>query len=192
MRKKGEIKMNKYKRDYLHEQERKDMMMFATLMGGVEHISNVWYERGIITKDMRKWLKTAHTYLMKFFETKTNELNDNEVKKLLNRLQDFDVVLLENVNIKKMREEAEKENEWVKLYRDEFEDWCEEIMNVECKNCKKHHSQCKLHEIFVGNRVPESDFKLENCRYAYKETKIEKNFEKIKEFEEYKKSKRGA
>ncbi|SHF16782.1 DUF5651 domain-containing protein [Caloramator proteoclasticus] len=161
--------MNKYKRDYLHEQERKDMMMFAALMGGVEHISNAWFDRGIITKDMRKCLKTAHTYLMKFFETKTNELNDKEVKKLLDKIKDFDVVLLENEKIKKMREEAEKENQWVKLYRDEFEDWCEEIMNVNCKNCKKYHSECKLHDIFAANRVPESGFGLNNCRYAYLE-----------------------
>ena len=45
--------------------------------------------------------------------------------------------------------------------RDQFEDLCIEIMEIKCKGCAKNWSDCRLHEIFTDNFVPEGGFDKE-------------------------------
>jgi hypothetical protein len=72
------------------------------------------------------------------------------------------------------------------MTREQFEDWCYEIMQVHCLNCTGHHEGCELHQLFDDNFIPESSWNLDNCRYAYKTSECKPDPEKIKKFQEFK------
>lgn len=179
-------------KDYLNKEETNNFLLIGTLLDTVTGIKDDWKKRNMLTKEEHKYLALCKTYAEKFYNSVLLRLNPKEAEKIYKRLFKFDIKVLDEYTKKRLYGEFEKEYAVVKIPREEFEDWTEQIMEVECKNCNKHWSECRLHEIFQENFIPESGFNCSNCRYAYKETKVEKNIEKIKEFEEYKRSKRGA
>jgi len=161
-------------KDYLNAQEMNDVMLIGILLDKTVVIREEWDKRGNLTKEEHKTLKTAQTYLIKFYNSLISRLNTKEVKKMMKRTSDFELKIIDKYTLRRLQGTWQEEMKIAHVDREEFEDFCDQIMQIKCKGCKKHFSQCILYDIFYNNFVPESGWNLENCRYAYTEISSKK------------------
>ncbi|WP_057979457.1 DUF5651 domain-containing protein [Caloramator mitchellensis] len=178
-----------FKRDYLQPDEMNDFLILATIWGLLEKIIDLWDKRQMISKEEKKNLKLAKTYIGKFYGMKVNELSRKTAKKVAEYLQKNEVVIIQTEDKEKMREETQK---FIEIEREDFYNWCEQIIDINCKNCRKNHQECKLYDLLDKYEVPDSSFEKRNCRYAYDEINIERDEKKIKEYKEFKKRRKGT
>ncbi|WP_446715372.1 DUF5651 domain-containing protein [Caloramator sp. Dgby_cultured_2] len=62
----------------------------------------------------------------------------------------------------KSKEQLQKELlSKVELDREDFYNWCEQIIDINCKNCRKNHQECKLYDLLDKYEVPDSSFEKE-------------------------------
>jgi len=167
-------------RDYLNSNEKNQFMVLQSivqLMDGLRNsgvdgpkISSMledWKSRGNITKEEHKNLKTAETFLRKFLSSVYERLSPKDQDQLKKKLVKFDFKLIDDYTLKQIdRNIADKINN-ATMPRQQFYDWCVEIMNVKCNGCTKDWNTCELFEVFDNNLVPESGFDCKNCKYAY-------------------------
>lgn len=174
-------------KDYLSAEERNQMMVFMVILEmfkgnrgitgpSFKNILDDWSSRNNLSKDEHKNLKLAQTYLKKFCESVLNRMNVKEKNAIAKRLEKFDFRLVDDYTLKKVYRGIQDKMVNAVIPREQFNNWCCEIMDVRCKNCNKNWKECELHEVFDNNFIPESTWRLENCRYAYK--KIEKKDDK--------------
>lgn len=173
-------------KDYLNADETNEFLISRYMYESViKKILKDWGDRKNLTKDEAKYLKFAKTYLTKFDNAVAGRLGNKEVDKFNKRLEDFQFVIMDSITKRRLEGNWSKELEVVKLPREEFEDLCEQLMVIHCKDCKKKCNDCKMHELFYNNFVEESTWRLPNCRYAYNDDTTIKQKKKPK-----KKSKR--
>lgn len=161
-------------KDYLNAQEMNDVLLVGILLDKSAVIREEWMKRDNLTKEEHKALKTAQTYLAKFYEQLMRRLDIKEVKKMMKRTSDFELKIIDKFTLKRMQGTWQEDMKIAHVDREEFEDWCDQIMQIHCKGCKKHFGQCNLHDVFYNNFVPESGWNFERCRYAYKEISSKK------------------
>lgn len=174
-------------KDYLNSEELNDFMTIGMLLetsGDILEskidekvitlgkIRIAWDTRGNLSKEEHKAIKTAETYLTKAYRSILNRLSKNEAIKIQRRLNTSYIRILDKYTIDKINRETADKYKNAVIPRVQFEDWCEVIMQVKCKGCTKDRQACKLREVFEDNFVPESDWGLDNCRYAYNELEI--------------------
>lgn len=167
-------------RDYLNSNEKNQFMVLQSvvqMMDGLRNsgvdgpkISNMleeWSKRNNMSKDEHKNLKTAETFLRKFLASVYERLSPKEQDQLKKKLIKFDFKLIDDYTLKQIdRDIADKVANAV-VPRQQFYDWCVEIMEVKCNGCTKDWNTCELHNVFNDNLVPESGFDCKNCKYAY-------------------------
>ncbi|MCR3760398.1 hypothetical protein KYB31_15580 [Clostridium felsineum] len=172
-------------KDYLNADEKNQLMVFMSILqvmdgnrgiNGPKIVSVLedWSKRKNLTKEEHKNLKYANTYLSKFCESVYNRLNDKEQKQLDKRLKKFDFRLVDDYTLQKVYRDMSDRMQNAVVPREQFNNWCEEIMERNCNECNKDWKECRLHEVFENNFVPESSWGLDNCRYAYKDIEKEK------------------
>lgn len=169
-------------KDYLNADERNQLMVLMSIlqvMDGVRNNTGLknpaemqsmiedWEKRGNLTKEEHRSLSMAKTYLEKFCKSVFNRMNSKEKESFQKKLCKFDFRLVDDFTLQKIYREMQDKMKNAVVPRDEFQDWTEQIMECNCKNCKKHWEECRLHEIFEDNFIPESTRPLENCKYAY-------------------------
>lgn len=167
-------------RDYLNSHETNQYMVLASVLQLMEGKRNTgvngpkigtmleeWKTKDNLTKDEHRSLKTADTYLKKFIESVYDRLSPKEQKALDKRLRKFDFRLVDDFTLQKINRDVSDRMVNAVVPREQFNDWCEQIMNVQCNSCTKDCNICPLYEVFDNNFVPESSFNLSNCKYAY-------------------------
>lgn len=144
----------------------------------MEKVLEGWNKRESITKNESTALKYATTYIKKFFKVLNGRLDKKELDKLSKRLSKFEYRLIDEYMMKKINRDTADKIKNAVMPRDQFETWCEEIMNVRCTHCTKHWTECELHDVFENNMAPEpTGYENSNCRYAlcsYSEERIRK------------------
>jgi hypothetical protein len=167
-------------RDYLNANEKNQffvLLSVAQLMEGKRNngvdgprigtILEEWSKRGNMTKEEHKNLKTSQTYLNKFISSVYDRLSPKERAIIDKKSTKFDFKLIDDYTLKQVnRDIADKINNAV-VPRQEFYEWCAEIMSAKCNGCTKDWNTCDLHQVFDNNLVPESGFNCQNCKYAY-------------------------
>lgn len=128
---------------------------------------NDWNKRGNLTKEEHKSLKTSETYLKKFCKSVYDRLSDKEKVQIDKRLEKFDFRLVDDFTLQRVYRDMNDRMVNAVVPREQFYKWCEEIMHVNCRGCNKTWNECELHQVFEENLVPESQWGLDNCRYAY-------------------------
>lgn len=128
-----------------------------------------WKDREFLTKEEGKNIKTAHTFLIKFFSSVLARVNEKEKDIILKQLIKFDFKIVDDFTLKKIFRDTVDRMQNAVVPRVQFENWCCEIMDCNCKECKKHWNKCELYTVFEDNFVPESGYNLENCKYGYEE-----------------------
>jgi len=190
-------------KDYLNSEERNQLMVLMSIIQmfngnrgingpTMQNIVDSWASRNNLTKDEQKSIKMAQTYLNKFCKSVYDRMCDKEKETIAKKLTKFDFRLIDDFTLQKVYRETNDKMKNAVVPREQFENWCRDIMEVHCKGCTKHHAECELHTYFEDNFVPESSWGLENCRYAYKEVDVKKDEKKIKEFQEFKAKKAKA
>ena len=126
-----------------------------------------WSKRGNMTKDEHKNLKTAETYMRKFLASVYGRLSKKEQEVIKKKLIKFDFKLVDDYTLTQINRDINDKITNATMKRQQFYDWCSEIMDVKCNGCTKNWNECQLHEVFEDNFVPESGFNCANCKYAY-------------------------
>ncbi|KXZ40032.1 hypothetical protein SAMN05661008_01508 [Alkalithermobacter thermoalcaliphilus JW-YL-7 = DSM 7308] len=165
-------------KNYLNREEANDFMLTGVLLDTVSRIRTEWSGRNFITKEEHKNLKLAETYLTKYYKAVLERLGKKEAEKVFKRLGDFELKIMDRYMLNRLRGQWENELQVAHLKREEFEDWCEQIMHIKCKNCSLDYNNCNLYDVFEENLVPDSGYNLHNCRFAYKEMKVKKKKKK--------------
>lgn len=166
-------------KDYLNREEKNfilSTLAVMQLMEGIRSITgertapiwDLWTERGNMTKEEKKNLKMAHTYLHKFSRSLIDRLSDKEQKTIYKQMIKYDFKLIDDFTTQKILRDMSDKMVNAVVPREDFNMWCEEIMHCNCKNCTKHHQECELYDMFENNLVPDGNFNCENCRYAYR------------------------
>lgn len=158
----------------------------------VKPILEDWTERGNMTKEEHRALKTAQTNLKKFIDSVIGRMNTAEKEAINRQILKFDFRLIDDYTLQKIYRDCTDRYKVAAVPREQFESWCRDIMDIYCKNCTKHFSECELYTIFNDNFIPESSWDLENCRYAYKELQTQRDEEKIRQYQEFKRKRMDA
>jgi hypothetical protein len=128
-----------------------------------------WKDRDFLTKEEGKNIKTAHTFMLKFVTGVLGRIDKKEHSKIMKKLEKFDFRIVDEYTWQKINRDATDRLKNAVVPREQFNNWCEEIMTCNCKECNKHWSECKLYEVFEDNFIPESGHDLENCKFRYNE-----------------------
>jgi hypothetical protein len=167
-------------RDYLNKFETNQFMVMNSVLQSVLGIKNTgvngpklqtmreeWAKRGNLTKDEHKSLKMAETYMGKFIMSIYNRLSKKEQEQIHKKLFKYAFQLVDDYTFQKMSRDAQDKIQNAVVPRQQFYDWCKEIMNVKCNGCTKDWNTCELYDVFDNNFVPESGFDCANCKYSY-------------------------
>lgn len=170
------------KRRYLNREEKNQMMTImavAQQMEGYRNLAGVkappmwedWTNRDFMTKEEKKYLKMAHTYMIKFFERVISRLDEREHETLKKQLIKFDFKLVDDYTMQKIFRDMKDKMKEIVMDRELFYNLCEDIMHVNCRGCNKDGETCPIRAAFEDNMVPEYGQEIPNCKYAYLEIK---------------------
>jgi hypothetical protein len=126
-----------------------------------------WAKRGNLTKEEHRSLKMVETYMEKFVMSVFNRLSTKEQEQFKKKLFKYSFQLVDDYSFQKMSRDAQDKIQNAVMPRQQFYDWCEKIMKVECNGCAKDWNTCDLHQVFDNNFVPETGYDCANCKYAY-------------------------
>jgi hypothetical protein len=167
-------------RDYLNSIEKNQFMVMNSVLQMVIGIRNTgvdgpklqsmreeWSKRDNMTKDEHKSLKMAETYLSKFIMSVYNRLSPKEQEQIQKKLLKYDFKLVDDFTLKQVNRDIKDRMVNAVMPRQQFYDWCVEVMNAKCNGCTKEWNTCDLHQVFDNNFVPESGYDCRNCKYAY-------------------------
>lgn len=179
----------KIKRGYLNKEEENVLMMAIVthqLLEGIRSIQGrvdnppvweAWMNKGMMTAEQRKFIKTANTYLDKFTSSIFNDNLDVKTKdKILKKIQKWDIRVIDDYTLQKLYRMLDQKEEY-RVDRDIFCDLVETKMHCSCKNCTKDHQGCDFKVFLDDNFVPplyELEEQLPNCEYAYNEFVVNK------------------
>jgi hypothetical protein len=155
-------------KDYLSAKERNDFLTIMYMVIMQDRMLKSWVSKGALTKEEITLLKKSRTWTNKFNEKVKSRLSRKEVEYTDKKIDKFDVRFFDDYTIQKIFRDMSNRLENATIPRPYFTRWCEEIMDVNCRQCTKSHCECYLNEMFEENLV-ESDTgeELPNCRYAY-------------------------
>lgn len=128
-----------------------------------------WTKRDNMTKEEHKSLKMAETYMEKFIMSVYNRQSPKEQEQIQKKLLKYDFKLVDDFTLKQVHRDIKNKMINAAVPRQQFYDWCVEVMEVKCKGCTKDWNTCDLHQVFENNFVPESGFDCANCKFAYTE-----------------------
>ena len=165
-------------KDYLSSAEREKFLMATKLMDCVDEMVT-WYDRDAITKDERKWLKTASTMTYKAFESIINRLNPENKRTIANSIDQSGVYLTNKFGLSQyMKKKSADEKACYELNKDYY-NLVEEVMYQNCNGCKTKCMECNYYKLFEENYIADMGHNWGSCRFAYntpeKMPKPEKN-----------------
>lgn len=168
-------------RDYLNANERNQFMVLQSIVQMMDGLRNSgvdgpkigsmledWKARGNLTKEEHRNLKTAETYLRKYLSSVYERLGKKEQDVIKKKISKFDFKLVDDYTVKQLNRDMRDKLINAVMPRQQFYDWCVEIMDVKCNGCTIDWQTCELHTMFEDNFVPESGFDCSNCKFAYK------------------------
>lgn len=175
------IETKEIKRGYLRQDELNNFLMIFTVAQLIEGTRSVqhkkqppmwetWESSGIITKEQRKNLKMALTYMKKFSSSVFNDNLDVKTKEnVLKKNVKWEFKLIDDYTVQKIYSMIKNIKE-VQLTLDEFYDMVDASLYVRCRNCSKDRNECTFRDFLEDKMVPKpNDGECPNCEYAYKE-----------------------
>ena len=135
-------------------------------------------KRGMLTKESKKQLKMAATYMNKFLNSMYEELDEPTQKRIQKRLQKFEFKVVDDFQLKRILRTARDRIQDVVLERETFEDimnrfydllWydlIEDIAECNCKDCTKGYEGCKIYKVLDEALIDKPGIEI-NCPYAW-------------------------
>lgn len=167
------------KRKYLNREEKNQINCLLAICQQLEGLRTFeghskeplwvdWFNRDFLTKDERKNIKSAHTFLLKFLDSVIQRLDDVEQERIKKQMLKFDFKLLDDYTLQKVFRKMNDSMKEIVMDRTVFYKYCEDIMHVNCNGCEKDGGTCDLRKSFEDNMVPDFGAECSNCKYAYK------------------------
>ena len=165
-------------KNYLNSNEREtffNLVALGKMIEGYDYygkkqdpIYEEWLERGTISKDEKKYLKSSLSWLIKFLDSVLNRLDSRHVEQYQKQFSKMALRRIDDYTVQKLSREIKDKSKEIVMDRELFYDYCVDIMEVNCKGCVKNGAECKLCMTFEDNLVPApTGEKCDNCRYAY-------------------------
>jgi len=168
-------------RDYLNSNEKNQFMVLSSILQNIEGIRNegtdgpkivhmleAWKARDNMTKDEHRSLKMAETYLRKFVNSVFDRQSSKEQETIVKKLRKYDFRLVDDYTMQQIHRDMKDKLKHAVVPREQFYNWCRDIMDSKCNGCEKDWNTCDLHQVFEENFIPESGWCLKNCKFAYK------------------------
>ena len=178
---------------YLNSSEMNDLLFIFHMIETNTSIVNEWIERGNMTSNEAKWIRTAITYNIKAMRSILDRLDPKEKSKFAKRTvkaQNEAIRIIDKWMYDRVFGTFETEFEVVKIERPEFEKLGMACIQAHCEDCNEHFSKCDIYDIFDNNMMNRAEIK-NNCPYAFHSEKKLEEIKAIKaEMEEKRKNKK--
>jgi hypothetical protein len=112
--------------------------------------------------------KMVETYMEKFVMSVYNRLSIKQQEQINKKLFKYSFKLADDYTLKQINRDMKDKLKYATMSREQFYDWCVDIMEVKCNGCTKDWNTCDLYQVFEHNFVPESGFDCSNCKFAYR------------------------
>lgn len=136
---------------------------------GVTPMWDEWIEKGILTKEQRKNMKTGFTFLRKFLDDVFENNLDIKTKDVIaKKSANWSFRLMDDYTVQNIYKMLNNQQE-VHMSTEHFYDLIEAKMHMSCKGCTKNRCECDFHTFLESRFVPPMNDKAEctNCEYAY-------------------------
>ena len=154
---------------YLNSKEMNDLLFIYHLAEIDKEVIEQWIERGNMTSDEAKWIRTALTYNKKALTSILARLETKESTKFMKRTIRADNEPIRIVD-KWMHDRIlgiyETEAKIVKIERSEFEKLCMACIQAHCEDCNESFANCDIYDILDDNMMNRAEIK-HNCPFAY-------------------------
>lgn len=181
------ISKKRVKRGYLRGEEMNHYIMIYTvcqMMEGVRTIEGrasdpmweTWERSGILTKEQKKNLKTAHTFLTKFLgNVFENNLDVKTKDEIVKRVSKWNVKVVDDHMLKKINRMLETADKFA-IDREMFFELSSYAIEKQCLNCTKERCECSLNTFLHDNLIPPPTGygDVKNCEYAWTDEDSEK------------------
>ena len=154
-------------KDYLNSEERKEVMAILHLISEGQYL----IDGNTLTNVEKGNIKRGFSFTKKAIESLQCRLNEDAKKALSKDAKNYRVYL----DIYNATEEfARKKRSEINAAYEENKDYyklVELILYYNCKNCKRHCTECEIYKEFEEHCIPEFSGAKNtgNCRYSYEE-----------------------
>lgn len=147
-----------YKRGYFSSQELNTYLVLNSIiqmLDGRRTIDNkkheqFWKEledKGMITAEEKKNLKSSYTFLKKYLESAYNNLDKPTQNKIDKQADKFDFRLVDDYTFKRIIRDISKEMDYAKIKRKDFEEILEDVAEIKCVGCTQDYKECSLFKV---------------------------------------------
>ena len=147
-----------YKRGYFSSQELNTYLVLNSIiqmLDGRRTIDNkkheqFWKEledKGMITAEEKKNLKSSYTFLKKYLESAYNNLDQPTQNKIDKQADKFDFRLVDDYTFKRIIRDISKEMDYAKIKRKDFEEILEDVAEIKCVGCTQDYKECSLFKV---------------------------------------------
>lgn len=154
---------------YLNSKEMNDLLFIYHLAAIDQEIINQWIDRGNMTSDEAKWIRTAITYNKKALSSILARLEPKESSKFMKRTvraQNEAIRIVDKWMHDRVFGTYETEFEVVKIERPSFEKLCMACIQSHCEDCNESFANCDIYEILDDNMMNRAEIK-HNCPFSY-------------------------
>lgn len=150
-------------KDYLSADER----TYCTTIGIVAGVISDHLDKSgkHMTKNERKYLKTALTYIQKFLPELFGRVGAKEGQRIIQTMETHEFTMMPKLTAKRKFDEQSK---YVELSTEEFYDFAERLLDHNCTKCTKDAEQieeCRLRHIFFEKDLPPVVGQTDGCQY---------------------------
>jgi hypothetical protein len=152
-------------KDYLNNQELKEMLILNYVRVLVEHFTN----GNVMTNEEKANLKRGGTFIKNTLKKMIARLGEKEAEKFVKKYDASRISVITDSELEVL--EKRKSAELDAAYKDskEYFDLVEISMDMNCKNCNKHCHECDLYKHFEEQEVIPYDEEIDlgNCKFSY-------------------------
>lgn len=153
---------------YLSQSERKDMIYYTSFLGFLDNkFIQGWCKRdSVLTKDEKKYARTAVSLLDKVMLGLFDRLGTDFVKRLVSDIKDSDIFIMPKLTAKEKKAEFLKEDGIIVCQLDDIYGLAE-IALLKCNNCVgSNYTSCKLRGYLMDINIPVyNEFANNKCQY---------------------------
>lgn len=153
---------------YLNREERTDMIYFCSLLGFLDKkFLQDWCNRdNIISKDEKKYIRTAVSYMDKVMISMMERLGRDFVERLVAEIKDSEIFVMPKTRAQiKKKEFMEQDNVVASSLDDVYE--LAGIALTTCNQCTEtRYEQCKLRKCAMDLNIPAyNEYATNKCQY---------------------------
>lgn len=153
-------------KDYLNNQEVKELLILNYVKVLVEHFSN----GNVMDKEEKTNLKRGGTFIKNTLKKMISRLGEKEAKKFVRLYETSRIVVISDSELEVLSKRKDAELNAAFEDSKEYFDLVEITMDMNCKNCNKCFKDCDLYKHFENQEIiPFNESEdLGNCKFAYR------------------------